>query len=297
MLLRRLLAIGALVLGAAACTAAPELKLDPESRDFYETARLVMTGEESDIFSQLPDAESRKEFIADFWAKRDPDPTTEANEFKEEFEKRIDYANKHFNEGRRGLNTDRGRIYIYLGPPEKTDYYSMVQDELGNGPVLWWIYYTYDLGIEFRDARNTGAFQMVQVQGSLLQAIETAKLGDIVQTESGAGRLLNFEASYDKSKREIVVAVATKKLNFKEEENLLKADFDFEFFVYKSGSAKKEKFVASKAFRGKAEEVEKTKALIFTFPYDFPPGKSFLDVIVLGRDGLGKSRRIFTIRN
>jgi len=285
------------LVGMTACAPPIELQLDPESKVFFETARLVMTGEEEDIFRHLPDAESRKEFMADFWAKRDPDPTSVTNEFKEEFEKRIEYANKHFNEGRRGMNTDRGRIYIYLGPPEKTEYYPLAQDDFGSGADLWWIYYRYDLGIEFRDTRNTNSFEMVQVLGNLMQAMEEAKLGAVFQNQGAAGRYLDFDASYNASRREIVVSIPVKKLNFKEEEGLLKAAFDFEFFLYKTGGAKKEKFTASQSFSGKPEDVEKSRAMIFSFPYDLPPGKTYVDIILIGKDGLGKSRKIFTLKN
>jgi GWxTD domain-containing protein len=235
--------------------------------------------------------------MADFWSKRDPDPTTDANEFKEEFERRIEYANKHFNEGRRGMNTDRGRIYIYLGPPEKTDYYALVQDDQGSGPDLWWIYYTYDLGIEFRDARNTNSFQMVQVLGNLMQAMEEAKLGAVFQNQGNSERYIDFLARYDAARRELAVTIPARKLNFKEEEGLLKADFDFEFYLYKPGGAKKEKFTASRSFAGKPEELEKSKAVFFSFPYELPPGKTYVDIILVGRGGLGKSRKIFTLKN
>ena len=285
------------VLWMTACAPPIDLNLDPESRTFFETARLVMTGEEEDIFRHLPDAESRKEFMADFWAKRNPDPTSATNEFKEEFERRIAYANKHFNEGRRGVNTDRGRIYVYLGPPEKTEYNSMVQDNFGNGASLWWIYYTYDLGIEFRDSRNTNSFEMVQVLGNLGQAVDEAKLGAVFQNGVTSGRFLDFDASYNASLREIVVTVPVKKLNFKEEGGLLKAAFDFEFFLYKTAGAKKEKFTASQSFSGKPEDVEKSRAMVFSFPYELPPGKTYVDIILIGRDGLGKSRKIFTLKN
>ncbi len=63
--------------------------LDPESKKFYETANMIMSREEVKIFKRLPDPESRKEFIADFWAKRDPNPDNDVNEFKAEFENRI----------------------------------------------------------------------------------------------------------------------------------------------------------------------------------------------------------------
>ena len=67
---------------AATVLAAAKPKLDPESEKFYQTARLIMTKEETKIFERLPDAASRKEFIADFWLKRDPDPDTPDNEYK-----------------------------------------------------------------------------------------------------------------------------------------------------------------------------------------------------------------------
>jgi GWxTD domain-containing protein len=109
-----------LVLGLVSCSGSEQkITLDPESRDFYTYAQLIMTKVEKNIFNHLPDKEARKEFMADFWVKRDPDPDTKENEFKDEFYRRIEYANKRFREGTPGWKTDRGRIYIYLGPPDK----------------------------------------------------------------------------------------------------------------------------------------------------------------------------------
>ena len=108
---RRMILLGILiiVLGMIGCGTSKKVVLDPESRDFYKTAQLIMTKEEKEIFNHLPDKESRGEFIEEFWAKRDPD--TEVNEFKQEFLKRINYANKYFKEGIPDWKTDRGRIY------------------------------------------------------------------------------------------------------------------------------------------------------------------------------------------
>ena len=130
-----------LLLAAAAvsCVQAPRLELDPDRAAFFDTARLVMTSEEQDIFRHLPDQAARDEFITDFWAKRDPDPSTLDNEFQTEFLARLDYANRRFREGRRGYDTDRGRIYIYLGPPEQTETY---QRDPSQGPLLVGYYYT-----------------------------------------------------------------------------------------------------------------------------------------------------------
>jgi len=118
-----LLLAGAVSAGPGPAAAKP--KLDPESAKFYQTARLIMTKEEVKIFERLPDAGSRKEFIADFWLKRDPDPDTPDNAFQKEFEARVAFVNKRFNkEGGPGYNTDRGRVYILMGPPEKVEEFS-----------------------------------------------------------------------------------------------------------------------------------------------------------------------------
>ena len=60
--------------------------------------------------------------VQQFWAFRDPTPDTINNEFKEEFYDRILYANAHFGTGDRiGWKTDRGRVYITWGPPDRLD--------------------------------------------------------------------------------------------------------------------------------------------------------------------------------
>jgi GWxTD domain-containing protein len=67
------------------------------------------------------DAEAQA-FIDLFWARRDPTPATPANEFRQEFERRVDYADRQFAQGRKkGSMTDRGRVLIVLGTPLKVE--------------------------------------------------------------------------------------------------------------------------------------------------------------------------------
>ena len=96
-----------------ACTAKRlEGKLDPESKEFYNKVRYIMTGKESKIFLELPPS-ARAEFIEEFWKRRDPNPETEENEAKDAYFERIEEANRLFRGGGRpGWLQDRGRIYI-----------------------------------------------------------------------------------------------------------------------------------------------------------------------------------------
>ena len=56
-----------------------------------------------------------------FWLRRNPNPDSPENEFREEHYRRIAYANEHFAAGKPGWKTDRGHIYIAFGPPDSID--------------------------------------------------------------------------------------------------------------------------------------------------------------------------------
>jgi GWxTD domain-containing protein len=86
-----------------------------------EDVRYIITDEERAAFKQLSNDEERDNFIEAFWARRDPTPDTEENEFKEEHYRRIAYSNEHFAAGIPGWKTDRGRMYIVYGPPDEID--------------------------------------------------------------------------------------------------------------------------------------------------------------------------------
>jgi len=100
-----------------------EKALDPESKEFLSKARYIISKQERKIFLNLPPSE-REAFIEEFWKKRDPDPYTEENEFKEQYLARIEMANRLFKGGGSpGWLQDRGRIYILFGPPDRRDQY------------------------------------------------------------------------------------------------------------------------------------------------------------------------------
>jgi GWxTD domain-containing protein len=288
-------------LGLAACSSTDKPALDPASQGFYRNARLIMTDAEQDIFTHLPDADSRRQFIVDFWARRNPDPNSEVNEFQLEFERRVDYADKHFNEGRKGIDTDRGRIYIYLGSPDRVENFPFNQapspqapaDSI-HGPVLWWVYYRYELGIAFADYRNNGVFKMYNVEGNLLEAIDEAKLGAI--TRGSGARMVNFRLTYDRARKALVLAIPVKDLDFKEENGRLKSDFGFDFFVYKRGAAK-EHFAETRSFDWSADELQRLDNITLEFAHEMPPGKSYVDVILTREGGQAKFRKIFPVKN
>lgn len=80
--------------------------------------RFLMTKPEREKWQRLPDDSARAEFVAEFWRSRDPSPATPENEFRDEIERRILYADAHFAaDEKRGSSTDRGLVFVLLGPP------------------------------------------------------------------------------------------------------------------------------------------------------------------------------------
>src|SRR6202007_378563 len=81
----------------------------------------IITDEEAKAFKSLSNDEERDAFIEQFWLRRNPNPDSPENEFREEHYRRIAYANEHFAAGKPGWKTDRGHIYIAYGKPDNID--------------------------------------------------------------------------------------------------------------------------------------------------------------------------------
>ncbi|MGA2675151.1 MAG: GWxTD domain-containing protein [Terracidiphilus sp.] len=81
----------------------------------------IISDEERKAFKSLSNDEERDAFEEQFWLRRNPNPDSPDNEFREEHYRRIAYANEHFAAGKPGWKTDRGHIYISFGPPDSID--------------------------------------------------------------------------------------------------------------------------------------------------------------------------------
>jgi hypothetical protein len=62
--------------------------------------RWIITPEEEKAFKTLTNNGERDQFIENFWQRRNPDPDSQNNEFKDEHYRRIEYANEHFAAGK-----------------------------------------------------------------------------------------------------------------------------------------------------------------------------------------------------
>jgi GWxTD domain-containing protein len=86
-----------------------------------EEVPYIISDDERKSFLSLANDEEREAFIENFWQRRNPNPDSPENEFREEHYRRIQYANDHFAAGKPGWKTDRGRIYIMWGAADSID--------------------------------------------------------------------------------------------------------------------------------------------------------------------------------
>ena len=115
-------------------------KLSPEHHKWLEQeVDYIITEDERDLFLSLETVEERANFIDAFWLHRDPNPAALENEFKEEHYRRLDYVNRSLGRetGRPAWKTDRGRIYIILGEPQRIDRFE-AQNEVVQSEI--WFY-------------------------------------------------------------------------------------------------------------------------------------------------------------
>ena len=137
----------------------------------------IITDEERKAFKKLATDDERERFIEEFWRRRDPDPDTDENEFREEYYVRIAYANEHYASGIPGWKTDRGRIYITWGKPDEVESHpsgGAYNREVGEGggststfPFEKWFYrYLPGVGsgieIEFVDPTGSGEYRIAR---------------------------------------------------------------------------------------------------------------------------------------
>lgn len=85
--------------------------------------QFIMSKDELAKFRTLQSGAEAKAFVDLFWARRDPTPDTPRNEAKEQFDARVEYADKNLKDGSRlrGAMTDRGKTLILYGQPKRIE--------------------------------------------------------------------------------------------------------------------------------------------------------------------------------
>src|SRR2546430_15369825 len=86
------------ILSALVVSASALGQLSQKYLDWFDSpVRFLMTAEEIQQFRSIKSEADAENFMALFWAKRDPTPATLRNEFREEFDRRVSFADDKFS--------------------------------------------------------------------------------------------------------------------------------------------------------------------------------------------------------
>lgn len=200
----------------------------PELKDAYKKwlstdVAYIITRDEKRAFLALQTDEERENFIENFWRRRDPDPDTEDNEYREQYYERIAYANEHYTSGIPGWKTDRGRTYIAWGKPDSVEThpsggaYDRPSYEGGGSTTTYpfeiWFYRHLDgvgegIEIEFVDPTGTGEYRIAR----------NANEKDALLTVPGAG-LTTAEQLGLSSKADRISGINNGQMNYQREQD------------------------------------------------------------------------------
>lgn len=120
--------------------------------------RYEATPKERDILKDVKDPKKRIEAWNCFWQIRDPVPSTSSNEALQEYFRKIRVADENWTSSLRpGYLSDRGRVFITLGPPDDISRQPMPAYQK---PFEIWTYQRYNFQIVFVDRIGFNNYQI-----------------------------------------------------------------------------------------------------------------------------------------
>jgi GWxTD domain-containing protein len=281
--------------GVISCGGNKSIDMDPTNDEFFRKTRLIMLKEEIKVYKHLPDQAAREEFIKEFWEKRDPNPETAENEAKIEFDARVEFIQRWFSEkmGRsHGLDSDRGKVYLLLGPPdERTTDERTMRDRFGNYirvKVENWVYHYDQLFLQFIDQKGYGEYYLRSWPPDLLNAMEDAKFK--IYSAGTTREKFEFKATYKDNKIEI--KIPTEYINFDEKDGKMNASFKTTVRIYRENEIVNDIEKTFTPAYGKSEILKmKTIQLVVPCPVS-GKGKFTFDIVVKDLNGSGSYRKV-----
>ncbi|MBN2572659.1 MAG: GWxTD domain-containing protein [Ignavibacteriales bacterium] len=120
----------------------------------FDASKYIASNQEIDRYEELDSLNAKRNYLYMFWRMRDEDQSTAENKTKDEYIKRIEYANSNWGKfSRKGYKTDRGRVYLTYGDPDIRDRYPNESDVK---PYEIWRYNSIEGGVVFVFADLTG---------------------------------------------------------------------------------------------------------------------------------------------
>ena len=171
-------------------------KPSKEEKAWADAVAPLMLQEEEKRYKELKDKVDRAEFQKIFWARRDPELETPANEYEPEYRKAAAEADRRYSvRGKKGSQTDCGRAFVLLGEPAEAKKDTSRELEAGTRAPESWTY----KGAQFQGGQAVIAFDAECMGGaSLRQQFDRLAVGKIkhpnLEYRTGAdGKLVKLQ--------------------------------------------------------------------------------------------------------
>ncbi|MBK8943723.1 MAG: GWxTD domain-containing protein [Ignavibacteriae bacterium] len=132
-----------------------------ECDDLFEKSKYLAERQELDDFKKLDSVDKKREFLFNFWKRRDDSPETQINEFKKIYLSRIEVANSRYRTmSTPGYKTDRGRVFTLFGEPDEVDRFP---NETDTKPYEIWAFNSIEGGVifVFGDFSGFGLYELL----------------------------------------------------------------------------------------------------------------------------------------
>ena len=127
---------------------------EEECDEMFEVCTPISREQDIDTYEKLISVDSKREFLFHFWKMRDMEPETPRNEFKDEYMERVIFVEGRYKTfTKRGVKTDRGRVYLINGEPDEVDYHA---NDYNTKPYEMWTYHSIEGGVVFVFGDITG---------------------------------------------------------------------------------------------------------------------------------------------
>jgi len=118
----------------------------------------IANPDEIDYMENGKDEEEKSKRFLEYWKSKDPSPGNDENEVFQEYFGRVNFANEQFSHYREGWQTDRGMVFIILGPPNNVDRHPFEYD---SKPYEIWQYYEINRSFTFLDETGFGDYRLI----------------------------------------------------------------------------------------------------------------------------------------
>jgi GWxTD domain-containing protein len=152
---------------------------EEELDDIWEKSKYKAVPQEIKNFAKIKGVDSKRQFMYEFWKKRDKDISTPENETFREYLTRIDESNKRFGSmSKIGWKTDRGRVFILYGEPSEIERFPNQMDQK---PYEIWHYNDIEGGVIFVFADLSGFSDYLLINSTMRGELRDDNWQDRVQ--------------------------------------------------------------------------------------------------------------------